>query len=223
MRSSIRFFTGAALMAALFVSGCKQLDVVGKGSAASFGAVLDAMPGGIGVDERTGGWVLSAPDGEAAFVWAAEYSTDSPYDVMLIIDARPFIEAGLDTGKLPGAFTVEGGRIITGAGDEAITYRGGPTPLASYEKLVELKRGSVGYHGALDHYNVDVGNGNLFEWAKDMGVNDKDIVFVLDPAPFIDAGVDPALVRGWVFAKVPVDIDGKPAEVDKFLKPFDLL
>jgi hypothetical protein len=63
----------------------------------------------------------------------------------------------------------------------------------------------------------------MFEWAKDMSANDKDIVFVLNPKPFIDAGVDPDRVEGWVFARVTVDDEsGKPVELDKFLKPFNL-
>jgi hypothetical protein len=54
----------------------------------------------------------------------------------------------------------------------------------------------------------------LFEWAKDMTTNDKDIVFVLDPAR----------ITGWAFAKVTVDDEnGKPVQVDKILKPFNLL
>jgi hypothetical protein len=89
--------------------------------------------------------------------------------------------------------------------------------------MVHLKRGSIGYHGALDHYGVNLGNGNLFEWAKDLDKNDKDMVFVLNPEPFIRAGVNPNQVAGWVFAKVPVDDEnGRPVEVDKLLKPFDL-
>jgi hypothetical protein len=76
---------------------------------------------------------------------------------------------------------------------------------------------------AMDHYGVNLGGGNLFEWAKDLAANDKDIVFVLDPAPLIAAGADPARVAGWTFAKVTVDDEnGKPLEVDKLLKPFDL-
>jgi hypothetical protein len=75
----------------------------------------------------------------------------------------------------------------------------------------------------MDHYGVNLGNGNLFEWAKDMNTNDKDMVFVLNPQPFLDAGVDPARIEGWTFTKVPVDDEnGKPVEVDKILKPFDV-
>ncbi len=56
---------------------------------------------------------------------------------------------------------------------------------------MNLSRGSISYHMALDHYGVALGGGNMFEWAKDLGANDKDIVFVLDPEPLIAAGVDP--------------------------------
>jgi hypothetical protein len=57
-----------------------------------------------------------------------------------------------------------------------------------------------------------------------MSTNDKDIVFVLNPEPFIAAGVDPSKIDGWAFAKVTVDdANGKPVEVDKILKPFNLI
>ena len=76
---------------------------------------------------------------------------------------------------------------------------------------------------------MKLGDGNMFEWAKDMLKNtatntdqDKDIVFVLNPEPLIAAGVDPAKVTGWVYAEVPVEENGKTTQVYKFLKPFNL-
>jgi hypothetical protein len=144
---------------------------------------------------------------------------------MLEFDASPFISAGLDADKLPPDITYYDGMLMVGAklGQEALKYSGEATPLASYEQIVKLKRKSIGYHGALDHYGVTIGNGNLFEWAKNMGTNDKDMVFVLNPDPFIAAGVDPNAIAGWAFAKVTVDDEnGKPVQVDKILKPFDL-
>jgi hypothetical protein len=173
-----------------------------------------------------GGWSLAAPDGAARFIWSKNYTESPLHDVMLELDAAPFIAAGLDPGKLPENFAYYEGKIMLGTklGQEQLRYQGEATPLASYEQIVRLKRSSIGYHGALDHYGVNLGDGNLFEWAKDMGTNDKDIVFVLNPAPFIAAGVDPSLIEGWAFAKVTVDdANGKPVEVDKILKPFNLL
>ena len=229
MKNSMKRLILIGLLAVIIVIAAvillqKDLDVVGKESVTSFGAVLSAAPDKVTPDETNGGWSLAAPDGTARFIWSRDYSKSPMHDVMLELDAQPFLDAGLDTSKLPDSFAFYDGKLMVGTklGKDAFTYKGEVTPLASYEQIVSKYRDSVGYHAALDHYNVNVGNGNLFEWAKDMGKNDKDIVFVLNPEPFITAGVDPNAVAGWVFAKVSVDVDGKPTEVDKLLKPFDL-
>ncbi len=205
-------------------AACAELDVVGKQSISSFSAVLDASGGNVQADELNAGWSLKAPDGAARFIWSEDYSISPIHDVMLEFDAQPFIDAGLDTSKLSENVQFYDNMLMVGTklGTNKLTYDGDPTPLAAYEQIVKLYRDSVGYHAALDHYGVSLGDGNMFEWAKDMETNDKDIVFVLNPEPFINAGVDPNAIEGWVFAKVTVDMDGKPTEVDKILKPFDL-
>ncbi|MDR2480853.1 MAG: hypothetical protein LBD07_00980 [Spirochaetaceae bacterium] len=226
----------AALIALSAAASCAKLDVVGTGSVRSFEKLLQRVPqlvsaddmnGGLrSADDMNGGWSLAAPDSTARFVWSKNYAQSPLHDVMLEFDAAPFIAAGLDPAKLPVQFSYYEGKLMTGAklGGEEITYSGDDvTPLASYEALVRLKRKAVGYHGALDHYGINLGNGNLFEWAKDMDTNDKDIVFVLDPAPFIAAGTDVSKIAGWIFTKVTVDDEnGKPIQVDKIVKPFDL-
>jgi hypothetical protein len=147
------------------------------------------------------------------------------HDVMLVFEARPFIDAGLDVEKLPPDIIFFENKIMAGTklGDETLKYSGAITPIASYEQIVKLKRDKINYHGALDHYGIILGGGNMFEWARDMSTNDKDIVFVLNPDPFIAAGADPNGIAGWTFAKVPMDDEnGKPVQVDKLLKPFNL-
>jgi hypothetical protein len=208
----------------MMVSACSQLDVVGKESKTSFNAVLNALSGNVEADSANVGWSLPAPDAGVRFIWSQDYSRSPRYDVMLEVDAKPFIEAGLDTNRLPAEITFNAGKLIVGTklGNNKLNYSGNATPFASYEQIVNLYRRSIGYHTAMDHYGVSIGDGNMFEWAKDMNTNDKDIVFVLNPEPFIKAGVNPDSVKGWAFAKVPVDINGKPAEVDKFLKSFSL-
>jgi hypothetical protein len=217
----------AGMAAALSLAACaglKGLDVVGQESVVSFSAMLNAVPDKAAPDAANGGWSLSAPDGAARFIWSENYSQSPLHDVMLEFDAQPFIDAGLDTGKLPENVAFYDHMLMVGVklGNDELTYSGDPTPLTSFEHIVGKYRDAIGYHAALDHYGVDLGDGNMFEWAKDMSANDKDIVFVLNPRPFIDAGTNVGAVEGWTFAKVPVDADGKPAEVDKLLKPFDL-
>jgi hypothetical protein len=150
---------------------------------------------------------------------------------MLEFDAAPFINAGLDTAKLPENYAAYESMLMVGTklGSDKLTYQGEPTPLSAYEQIADKYSGSIGYHTALDHYNVSLGNGNMFEWAKNMQIHsvtkenqDKDIVFVLNPEPLIAAGVDPEKVEGWVYTTVSVEKDGKETDVYKFLKPYNL-
>jgi hypothetical protein len=199
------------------------LDVVGKDSTASFDKLLQTVP--VSKDDVNGGWALLAPDGSSQFIWSKNFAESPLHDVMIVFEAQPFIDAGLNPDKLPDGYAVFDGVIMVGTklGNETLKYAGDVTALASYEQIVKLKRSTIGYHGAMDHYGVSLGGGNMFEWAKDMGTNDKDMVFVLNPEPFIAAGVDPDKIAGWAFSKVTVDDEnGKPIEVDKILKPFDL-
>jgi hypothetical protein len=219
--------TGTALcvLFGLAALSCGKLDVVGTGSIDSFDQVLRQIPRQVGPDDPRGGWSLRAPDGSARFIWSRNYAESPLLDVMIEFDAAPFIAAGLDPGRLPGNFTFSQGALTVGTklGTERLRYPGEGTPLESYRQLVALKRDRVGYHMAMDHYGVNLGDGNLFEWAKDMAANDKDIVFVLNPQPLLDAGVRPDRIDGWLFTKVTVDDEnGKPVQVDKILKPFDL-
>ncbi len=208
-----------------FTAACRQLDVIGNGALKSFQEVTNAVPDRIEADEMNGGWALTTPDDSARFIWSKDFSKSLFHDVMLEFSAQPFLDAGLDVSRLPEEIVVYEDKIMVGTklGEEAFAYRGDITPYASFEQIVKLKGGSIGYHTALDHFGIDLSGGNMFEWAKDMNTNDKDIVFVLNPEPFIQAGVDPDKVAGWAFAKVPtMDEVGKKVEVDKLLKPFNL-
>ena len=228
---------GVAAMA-LFFAACgliKGLDVVGKESITSFDALLRVVEGNVKADETSSGWWLVSSDNQAAFFWSWDYSKSCMHDLMLDIDAQPFIDAGLDPNKLPSEYMFYENGAMNGSGiaeklimigvklgANELKYDGAPTPIAAFKHLVNLYRGSIGYHTALDHYGVNLGGGNMFEWAKDMSTNDKDMVFVVNPEPFIKAGVDPQNLGGWIFTKVPVEENGRTVEVDKFLKGFDL-
>lgn len=218
------FITALSLTIIVSLSACGQSDVVGKIAKTSFETVLGAIPDQIEADEMNGGWSLNAPDDSARFIWSKDYSKSPLHDVMIEFDAQPFIDAGVDVNKLPQGIAFEDKIMLgTDLGNDELKYSGEVTPSLSFNQLVDLYRESIGYHEVLDHYGVDLGNGNKFEWAKDMSTNDKDIVFVVDPEIFIEAGVNPDTLEGWKYASVEVkDDSGKTIEVKKFLKPFDL-
>jgi hypothetical protein len=221
-----------ALLMVVFQTVGGNLDVVGKQSVTSFDAVLQAIPAQVTADDTNGGWSLLAPGGTVRFIWSKDYAKSPLHDVMLELDAQPFVDAGLDASKLPVNYATFDGMLMVGTklGNAEFQYSGVVTPLASYEQMVNNYRASINYHTALDHYGVMLGNGNMFEWAKDLTKNtvtgtdqDKDIVFVLNPEPLIAAGVDPAKVVGWVYTQVSVEENGKTIQVYKFLKPLNII
>lgn len=166
-------------------------------------------------------YTLTSPDNQVVFSLSSDIAFTTPYDYKMEIDATPFINAGLDTTLLPEGVFVDN-KIVFGydLGSEGVNVQ---DVVPAFEATINLDSSLVGYHAALDHYGLSFGNGNVFEWAKDFTTNDKDIVFVLNPQTFIDAGVDVEAIEGWVFAKVEVmGADGKMTEVEKLLKPFDI-
>jgi len=215
-----------ALALALLLAGCSALDVVGKTAVRTFRVLLDKSSGNVALEAATNRWVLSSPGGER-FEWSADFSGDGP-DFRLTLDATPYLRAGLDPARLqperyrydPLTKTLS---LQFEIGGEKFSYSASPSPLETFTRIVQKHRAIIGYHEALDHYGIALGDGNMFEWAKDMGRNDKDLVFVLNPEPLVQAGVDPARVADWVFTKVPVkDEKGQAVEVDKFVRPYNL-
>ncbi len=205
-------------------------DVIGKKSVQSYEMVLNAIPDQVRKDEEGKGYTLTAPDGSVRFTWSSGNDENSRYDLKLQADAAPFISAGLDTGKLPADYDVSDDLITVGMKlKEDGLADTDESPLSAYEGLVKNDRSLINYHGVMDHFGVKLGGGNMFEWAKDLETSastgktqDKDIVFVLEPEPFIAAGVDPEKVEGWIYAPVTVMEHGKKMQVNKFLKPFDI-
>lgn len=221
----------AVFLVVIFKTVGGNLDVVGKSSVTSFEKILNQISNKVSKDDMNAGWSLESLDGSVKFIWSEDYSKSPLHDIMLELDAKPFTDAGLNTSKLPKNYTAYDGKLMVGSklSSNKSNFNGNSTALKAYEQIVKNHRSSVGYHTSLDHFNVNVGDGNLFEWAKDMIKNgstgenqNKDIVFVLNPEPLIAAGVQPNKVQGWVYAQVTIEINRKPTKVYKFLKAINL-
>jgi hypothetical protein len=212
--------------AAVVLASCSALDVVGRTAISTFQTLMDTTPSNVALDSPSNRWVLTSQGGER-FEWSADFSGTAP-NFRISLDATPFLAAGLDPSKLPAErYSFDAGSKILSlsfeVGKQKFTYSGAITPVETFKKIVGAYRPIIGYHAALDHYGIALGDGNMFEWAKDMAKNDKDIVFVLNPEPLKAAGVDPAKITSWIFTKIPVkDASGKTVDVDKFVKPYNL-
>ncbi len=216
----------AGLAAAVFFAGCAATDVVAKKAVESFTTVAAASASRISFADGT--WTLASPEGDE-FRLSVDYTRLGAGDVEFSFDAAPFVAAGLDVAKLPAegdvAYAEREGRLALRfeLGSQALSMGAVESMEAALAELVKAKRDRIGYHAALDHYGIKVGGGHMFEWANDLEKNEADIVWVLDPVPFVAAGLDPAKVEEWVFASVEMMNDkGKKEKVDRLLKPFDL-
>lgn len=221
-----KFIIAVMVLTVIFtLAACQATDVVAKVSVTSFEAVVNKLGDKVAFDQANNAWAITSPTGER-FLLGKDFSGN--LDTRHEFDAQPFLNAGLDPAKLPAdiyTYDQNANKLMVNGelGSDKFNYSGEPTILDTYKELLRTHRASIGYHEKLDHYGIAMGNGNMLEWAKDMSKNDKDLVFVLNPEPFIKAGVDPTKVEGWAFAKVETkDENGKAIQVDKFLKPFNL-
>jgi len=204
----------------LVFSSCAKLDVVAAGAISSFSAIGKAAD--VRFDSAAKS-VLTSPDKSAQFIWLSKSLPGEQFDVYIDIDAAPFLAAGLDPAKLPAGIYSDGrirfGQKVSGSAQDRKQSPGASAALAH---IIEVRPDLIGYHKALDHYGIDL-NGAMFEWARDIKTNDKDIVFVVDPVIFQNAGTDPERVEGWIYADVEImDKTGAKKTVKKLLKPFDL-
>ncbi len=217
------------------LASCGSTDVVAKYAVSSFEALVAASDGRVSWSKQDSAWEISSPGGDT-FHLSSDFSRNDradsstgAFDARLSFDATPFLAAGLDLAKLPPAqgvsYGIEGGRLSLTfeLSSEAFPAEASRSPAATFAETARRARDLIGYHASLDHYGISLGGGNMFEWAKDLATNDKDIVFVLEPAPFVAAGVNPSRVEGWAFATIEtMDASGKKILVEKLLKPFDL-
>ena len=228
----------AAIAVILVASGCATEASLGKAARTSFNSVLDASKAGVAFSKEDESWVLTSPAGDEALFsdnFARNASgmngmadMDKP-DVEFTFDAAPFITAGLDVEKLPAIegmkYEVENGRFMLHfeLGNDSFAPDAAKSFKATFAEIIRTQSSRIGYYENLDHYGIQLGNGNMFEWAKDMAKNDKDIIWVLNPEPLMAAGLDPGKIKGWIFAKERgIDESGKAIFVDKLLKPFNI-
>ncbi len=215
----------AIAVAALSLAGCTSTDTVGKFAVKSFESLETNLGESVQQETDTLNWSLLTPNAEKVTI-NSDFS--SPVDIVMTFDATPFIKAGLAPENLDSeVISLDSSNnilsITSELGSENPTNEKTTSMTAVIEGLVKNYRDRIGYHSKLDHYGISLDGGNMLEWAKDLKTNDKDLVLVLNPEPFIAAGVDPNAVEGWIYAEVEMmDENDKPFFEYKFLKPYNI-
>ncbi len=211
-----------AALSALTTTGA--LDIIGRWSVPAFEVILEAMPDRVSEEPSYGGWAVQSPDSSAKFIFRSTTSVKDGYDLTFVLDAAPFIAAGADIARLPGASSSDGKIYLGKDLADAIDGNEAASPVDAYRAILDANRSGIKYHAEMGHFGISLGGGNMFEWAKEPGSNGLDIVFVLNPEPFKEAGADINSIDGWGLAKIKVmDESGRMVPVDKLVKAVDLI
>lgn len=205
--SLVSFFS-IVILIITFLSG--SFDVVKSEALSSFN---DLLISGISKSKKGSSWILTMPDKMTKISF--EDST-----AMMVLDLKPFLNAGLNVRKLPNYITynldsnelyIKKSYSKTKSTDKTINDL--------YINIIDNNRDKLGYHQTLNHFGLSFDNGNLFEYAKNINDSDKDIVIALNPEIFINMGVDVSKLDGYVYTDVKMD-NGQV--VKKLLKVFNL-
>ena len=219
MKNSKKLFMGIFVILPVLIlglTGYSSLDVIGNDSIDKFNELLHMDTKAITIKNEKKKYQLSTHDGSASLEWGGKI-------ISMRFDSEPFIQAGLSMSSLPETM-VDGDQIVIEVSVAEVKEIGNKEGIMpSFESIVEANRGAIGFHQSMGHYGYDFGNGNAFEWAQDFKSNDKDIVFVLNPEPFINAGADIVAIEGFNYAEVEVmEETGEMVMAYKLLKPVDL-
>ncbi len=226
MKLNKLLFYAGIFSAVLMFAGCTGTDVVAKGSVTSFDELVKSIPDQISESDNLE-WILKGPDNKESLIVSKDFGSSQP-DIVMEVDAEPFFAAGLDLSKLPGeqySFFEQGKKIRLSFeyGTDKFDNAADKSVLDTFKQIVKIHRNIIGYHEEGDHYKIILGNGNSFAWAKDLSSNKTDMAFILNPQPLIEAGVNTEKLKEWAFTKMPVtDKDGKPSQVDVFIKSFNI-
>ena len=198
MKKKIICLTAAAvyalviIAAAIMISANSKLDLVANHAVESFKSLGEEIGLG-GYDKRL--YEVYSPDGTEIFSYGES--------VGLTVDIGRFAAAGLDPDKLAGQAAVEDSRLtIISNQVESVASVNARGVFDVFETLLRSNRHALEYHMEHDLFELHLGGGNTFRWAKDWRTNTRGMTFVLNPRPFIDAGLEPKNLEGWVSANI---------------------
>ena len=195
----------------------------------AFNEIVKTYPDKKGFHDPMQHWGFEVESGEK-FEWSNDMSANKA-DFAMVVQAEPLINAGLDVEKLDKNVWLyeEAGKDTMGMEQPALLilpYDISDTQLTSDDSdesmmaLLTADADNLIYHEDQQHYVLNLGGTNEIIWTEELGLNDSDMVFVLEAESLIAAGLDVDKLEGsgWVF-KEASDVDKTP---DQIIKTYDL-
>ena len=201
------------IASAIMLSANHKFDVVANHAADSFKSLGEE----IGLSGHGGPlYEVFSPDGTEIFSYGES--------VRLTVDIGWFKAAGFDPEKFGGEAAADDSRLtiisnqVKGVDIAYVNARGA---FDVFETVLRSNRHALEYHMDHDLFELHLGRGNTFRWAKDWRTNTRGMTFVLNPRPFIEAGLDPENLAGWSFANVNIMYGPKKGQtVPRLLKNY---
>ncbi|HWQ21500.1 MAG TPA: hypothetical protein VN478_02085, partial [Clostridia bacterium] len=164
--SATRILTVSLVLAAVVLGAAFMApDAVAVYAVRSYDALLHAPGVEIARADAAQAWVLTSPGGETLTFGGND--TAGSNQLVVTLDARPFLAAGLDRSALPAGVELDGSgasaRLVMRYDKGAGTFSDGSDvqPLQALDDLVHNHRAMLGYHTALGHFGLALGGGNM--------------------------------------------------------------
>ena len=223
---------GLSSVLVLSLAACGNKDVeetISDKGVVAFNEIVKTYPDKKGFHDALQHWGFAMEPGEK-LEWSKDMSANKA-DFAMVVKADPLIEAGLDVEKLDKNVWIfeKAGRDTMGMEQPAVLilpYDISDKSLVSknsddsMKALLEADPENLIYHEDKQHYVLNLGGTNEAIWTEKLGLNDSDMIFVLEAEPLIAAGLDIDKLEGsgWTFKKAS-EADKTP---DQIIKTYDL-
>ena len=199
MKNRFKYLMSAALYATIVIlvanvfSSIAAVDIVANRAIDSFeslGRELELH------EESRQHYDLRSPDGTEVFTFGQS--------IMLTFDLAPFTVAGFVPQEYGNALVMGETTFSILADHAGVTPQDGDGGYDVFEAVLRSNRHALEYHMDHDLFELHLGHGNAFRWARDLQTNTRGMTFVLNPEPFIEAGLNPELLKGWALVDITV-------------------
>ena len=198
MKKIIICFSAAAAYAVIVISSAimistdPKLDVVANYAVKSF----EDLGGRIGLSDCDKPlYNVYSPGGTEVFSYGES--------VRLTADVGWFIAAGFDPDKFGGDAAVEDSHFtFISSHVRGVDVADDHNIFGTFENVLRSNRNALEYHTDHDLFELHLGDGNTFRWAKDWRTNTRGMTFVLNPESLIEAGLDTENLEGWTYANI---------------------
>lgn len=178
----------------------------------AFDNLLKAYPKNIGFHKELDHWFIKATNDDR-LEWAKNMKNNDK-DLVMVLNADPFVKAGLDVKKLENSWTYRPADTAMGTPADLLLpvnisdgdSNAGDDSGKAFKAIITNPKIKLADHVQMGTYAAPLTDGYLAEWAKKLGQGDGDLYFVFLADPLVKAGLDVnKLPKGYTYQAAKTD------------------